>query len=310
VIDPHHLLEDWLADGAVGDPPREVAVHAAVCDACARRLGAFDGLALVDVTAAGSPPPLPARGRFAIGLAWARAGTAVAGAVLAGIIVVFAGSQLVGMVGGLPDASDGAGFVSPSPDGSIPTDGTSVSPGPATEPSAAEPVATPIPSFVALPSVEPGATPLPAPAAPQLFRGAVSQTTISLSWTNGSGGGPVHKWEVWQRTRPAGGWVKLGELPAGAHAVTSAGLAPGTTYEFRIRGVNVSWLGPYSNVASGTTLSPSTPPPTPAPTVAPTPPPTPTPDPTPTPEPTPTPTPQPTQEPTPSPLPSPAPSSA
>jgi hypothetical protein len=309
VIDPHHLLDDWLADGAVDDPPREVAVHAAVCEACARRLGAFDGLALVDVTAAGSPPPLPARGRFAIGLAWARAGTAVAGAVLAGIIVVYAGSQLVGMVGGLPAASDGVGFTSPSPDGSGPSDGGSTSPGPATEPSAGEPVATPIASFVALPTVEPGATPLPAPAAPQLFRGAVSQTTISLSWTNGSGGGPVQKWEVWRRTSPSGAWFKLGELPAGTHAVTSGGLAPGTTYQFRIRGVNVSWLGPYSNVVSGTTLAPSTPPPTPSPTVAPTPPPTPTPEPSIPPTEPPTPTPEP-PTPTPEPPPSSAPSSA
>jgi hypothetical protein len=308
VIDPHHLLEDWLADGAVGDPPREVAVHATVCDACARRLGAFDGLALVDVSAAGTPPPLPARSRFAIGLAWARAGTAVAGAVLAGILVVFAGSQLFGMVGGLPASSDGVGFASPSPDGSVSLDGGSTSPGPATEPSADAPVATPIPSFVALPSVAPGATPLPAPAAPELFRGGVTQTTIGLSWTNGSGGGPVQKWEVWRRTSPAGAWVKLGELPASTHVVTNGGLAPGTMYEFRVRGVNVSWLGPYSNVVSGTTLAPSTPPPTPSPTVAPTPPPTPTPEPTPTPVP-PTPTPEP-PTPTPEPTPSPAASSA
>jgi hypothetical protein len=309
VIDPHHLLEDWLADGAVGDPPREVAVHATVCDACARRLGAFDGLALVDVSAAGSPPPLPARGRFAIGVAWARAGTAVAGAVLAGIIVVFAGSQLVGMVGGLPSSSDGSGVTSPSPDGSFSVEGGSTSPGPATEPSAEEPVATPIPSFVALPSVAPGATPLPAPAAPQLFRGSVTQTTISLSWTNGSGGGPVQKWEVWQRTIPSGNWVKLGELGASAYAVTSAGLTPGRTYEFRVRGVNVSWLGPYSNHVSGTTLAPSTPPPTPSPTVAPTPPPTPTPEPSIPPTEPPTPTPDP-PTPTPEPPPSSAPSSA
>ena len=86
-MDPHHLLEAWLVEGADGDPPREVAVHAAVCASCARRLGAFDALALLDVAAAGSPRPLAARSRIVIGLEWARVGAAIAGTVVAGIIV-------------------------------------------------------------------------------------------------------------------------------------------------------------------------------------------------------------------------------
>jgi hypothetical protein len=272
-MDPHHLLEAWLAEGGHGDPPREVAVHAAVCDPCGRRLGAFDALALVDVAAAGSPPPVPARSRFVVGLAWARVGAAIAGTVVAGIIVVFAASQLVGFVGTMPAPSDGVARTSPfadTPEGSVL--GTT-GPEPADQPSVAGPTPTPIPSFIALPSLEPQATPLPAPAAPSLFRGAVTETAISISWTNGSGGGPVQKWEVWRRTG-SGAWFKLGELLPNVHALTNAGLASGSTYSYRIRAVNVSWLGPYSNIVAATTLSP---PPTPGPSVTPSPLPTPAP---------------------------------
>jgi hypothetical protein len=288
-MDSHHLLEAWLAEGADGDPPREVAVHAAVCESCARRLGAFDALALVDVAGAGSPPPLPARSRIVVGLAWARVGAAIAGTVVAGIIVVFAASQLVGFVGTLPAPSDGVALGSASLGGSEGPDQGTSGPEPADEPSVAGPTPTPIPSFIPLPSLEPQATPLPAPAAPSLFRGAVTQTSIRLSWTNGAGGGPVQKWEIWRRTG-SGAWFKLGELAPTVHALTNTGLAPGTTYSYRIRAVNVSWLGPYSNIVTGTTVSAPTATPTP---VLPTPPP---PTPTPTPEP-PTPTPPPSQPP-------------
>ena len=57
-LDPHIQLEEWLVDGAVNDPPREMAFHASMCDECLSRLNAFDSLAAVDVGAAGSPPPL------------------------------------------------------------------------------------------------------------------------------------------------------------------------------------------------------------------------------------------------------------
>jgi hypothetical protein len=101
----------------------------------------------------------------------------------------------------------------------------------------------------------------------------VTQTTIAISWTNGSGGGPVQKWEIWRRTG-SGAWLKLGELGPTVHALTNGGLAPGTTYSYRIRAVNVSWFGEYSNIVSGTTLSA---PPTPGPSATPSPLPTPVP---------------------------------
>lgn len=266
-MDPHDLLEAWLAEGADGDPPREVALHAAVCDACSRRIGAFDALAQVDVSAGGSPPPLPARSRIVVGLAWARVGAAIAGTVVAGIIVVFAASQLVGFVGTLPAPSDGVALGSASQGAPEDSDGGSRGPEPAEQPSVAGPTPSPIPSFIPLPSLAPEATPLPAPAAANLFRGSVTQSTISISWTNGAGGGPVQKWEVWRRTG-SGSWFKLGELQPSVHALTNGGLAAGTTYSYRIRAVNVSWLGPFSNIVTGTTLNP---PPTPGPSATPSP---------------------------------------
>jgi hypothetical protein len=269
MTDPHHLLEAWLAEGAVGDPPREVAVHASVCDSCARRIGAFDSLALIDVGAAGSPPPLGAPSRIAVALAWARVGAAIAGTVVAGIFVVFAASQIVGFVGSLPAPSDGVALGSPPDQGSVLGASGSIAPEPG-QPSVPEPTPTPIPTFIPLPSLDPQATPLPAPAAPNLSRGAVTQSAISISWTNGAGGGPVQKWEIWRRIG-GGAWFKLGEVTASTHALTNVGLAPSTTYSYRVRGVNVSWLGPFSNVVSGTTLAappgptPTPPPPTPTP---------------------------------------------
>jgi len=294
MTDSHHLLEAWLVDGAVGDPPRELAVHASVCESCARRLGAFDSLATIDVNAAGSPPPLAPPTRVAVGLAWARLATAVAGTIVAGILVVFGATQLAGFVGSLdlnPGPSGLMGLATPT--------GNEESPGPdpAVEPSITEPTPTPIPSFIPLPSLAPQATPLQAPSAPFLSRGGVTQTTIAMSWFDGAGGGPVQKWEIW-RQAGSGPWIKLGELFPYVHTYTNGGLTPSSSYAYRIRPVNASWFGPFSNTMTATTLAlPPTPAPTPTATPTPTPDPTPSlsepPTPTPTPDPTPTPTPEP-----------------
>jgi Fibronectin type III domain len=293
MTDSHHLLEEWLVEGAVGDPPRELAVHASVCESCARRLGAFDSLAGVDVGAAGSPPPLRPLTRLTIALAWARTGTAVAGVVVAGILVVFGATQLVGIMGILsPPPSGGVAVVSPSGVVAGDTGGPpSGQPEPAVEPSIGE--ATPLPTFIALPSLAPQATPLPVPGTPTLFLGAVGTNSISMSWSSGFGG-PVQKWEVWRRSGVQD-WFKLAELLPAQNAVTNTGLASGVTFQYRVRAVNASYFGSYSNIISATTTVISTPTPTPPP--PPTPPPTPTPPPpTPTPEPTPVPT-TPTPEP-------------
>lgn len=181
MTDSHAQLEAWLVDGALGAPPREIAVHATLCESCTARLGAFDALALIDVAAAGSPPLLAAPTRLRKGVASARLATAVVGTVVAGILVVFGVSQLVGLGGpagepaggpegtelaGLSNPSDGAGPTGSQEQSSLgldaagtPTPGASATP---------QPGVTPGP----LPNPPPGATPRPptpqpsAPAAP------------------------------------------------------------------------------------------------------------------------------------------------
>jgi hypothetical protein len=172
MTDLHAQLEAWLVDGAIGDPPREIAVHATLCESCTARLGAFDALALIDVGAAGSPPPLAAPTRLRVGVARARRATAVAGTVLAGILVVLGVSQLVGSVerpaggpegtqlAGLSTASDHAGPASSQRELSSIDPGAPETPTPSV-PATAQPGFTPGP----LPPPPPGPPP-PPPSTP------------------------------------------------------------------------------------------------------------------------------------------------
>ncbi len=287
MTDSHQLIEAWLAEGAIGDPPRELAVHATVCASCARRIGAFDSLAAVNVAAAGSPPPLTAPSPIWLLLARGRAATTIAATVAAGILVVFGASQLIGSIGPpeVPGPSQVAVAMTPGPDGK-PVDGHG--PQPAEVP-ASEPPSDPIASFVPLPSASPNEPPLAAPNAPFLASNGVGYYTVGIRWTERAVGGPAQKWELWRQTG-SGSWVKLGELPAPVRSFTNGGLAPGTTYSYRVRAVNLTGASGFSNTASATTLVPPTAAPTPtaSPTASPTPEP-PTPEPTPAPTPTPTP---------------------
>lgn len=95
--DPHARFSAWLLDGADGDLPRDVLVHAAYCDACRRTVAALDALALVDLGSAPMPAtlqaPAPAR----------RAAPAVAARILAtgGLVVAVSGAVVAG-TGALP----------------------------------------------------------------------------------------------------------------------------------------------------------------------------------------------------------------
>ena len=88
-MDLHDRFDDWLAGGAEGDPPRDLAVHASGCDACLRSLAAVDSLQAIDIGAAAMPPlgMVPAAGsesltrtlRYAVGaVAVVLLGTSVA----------------------------------------------------------------------------------------------------------------------------------------------------------------------------------------------------------------------------------------
>ena len=54
--DLHDRFDDWLAAGAEGEPPRDLAVHASGCDACLRSLAAVDSLQAIDIGEAPLPP--------------------------------------------------------------------------------------------------------------------------------------------------------------------------------------------------------------------------------------------------------------
>jgi hypothetical protein len=187
MIDLHTQLDAWLADGAHGDPPREIAVHASVCERCTASLGAFDALALIDVGSAGSPPPLAARSPLRVGMAWARVGTAVTATVLAGLIVGFGIAQLArpgppAGPAGQPEGTELAGLFMPSggatqahqpSDSSTPGEaptatgpetplpGVTPGPQPPPPPGATPRPPTPRPSATAVPTVPPTPSPTP-----------------------------------------------------------------------------------------------------------------------------------------------------
>ena len=47
-MDPHQRFHEWLAAGAEGEPPRDLAIHASVCAGCQESIAALDRLAMVD----------------------------------------------------------------------------------------------------------------------------------------------------------------------------------------------------------------------------------------------------------------------
>ena len=51
----HERFREWLAAGAEGDPPRDLAVHASVCPECQQSMAALDRLAAIDPGKAGAP---------------------------------------------------------------------------------------------------------------------------------------------------------------------------------------------------------------------------------------------------------------
>ena len=64
--DPHRRFAEWLETNSDEDPPRDLAVHAAVCPGCQRQIAAIDMLTEVDTTLAGIPQVQPpSAGRLA-----------------------------------------------------------------------------------------------------------------------------------------------------------------------------------------------------------------------------------------------------
>lgn len=108
-------------------------------------------------------------------------------------------------------------------------------------------------------------TPPPVPAAPSnLAVTPRSQTELTLSWADNSANETGFQVE---RRSGASAFAPIATAPAGATQFVDSGLAPGTSYTYRVRAVNGGGSSDYSNEASGTTpaimvtaltLSPST----------------------------------------------------
>ncbi|MBN1674284.1 MAG: lamin tail domain-containing protein [Kiritimatiellae bacterium] len=94
------------------------------------------------------------------------------------------------------------------------------------------------------------------PAAPSSLGASASSTTrINLSWTDNSGNEDGFKIE--RSPNGSSSWLQIGTV--GGDVVTHAdtGLAPGTTYYYRVRAYNGSGHSAYSSTASAATPVPS-----------------------------------------------------
>lgn len=93
-----------------------------------------------------------------------------------------------------------------------------------------------------------------APAAPtSLGVKPVSVTQLGLTWVDNAANETGFRVE---RSLDGASWVEIALLAANTTAFTDAGLAEGTTYEYRVRSYNDSAQSAYSTVASGTPSNP------------------------------------------------------
>lgn len=192
MTDAHGRLADWLAAANHGDPPRDVALHAAGCGECLAKAAAVDALAAIDPGRAPDPPLVgarPARPSPLAPLARAGAGFAaialLGGAVLIGSAALFAdrapatggGDTLATPAEGVLGAADGP---EQAPDPGSPSSSPSSSPSPeeahgspepeestdepdaTTGPAAPAPVIT-VPGGAPPPTTPPTATPIGTP---------------------------------------------------------------------------------------------------------------------------------------------------
>lgn len=160
--DPHRRFAQWLETNSDEDPPRDLAVHAAVCAACQQRIAALDMLTAIDPTLAGMPPVLPVPV-----VVWPRTvgrAAVVVGGVAALTVVgigswrLMEASNLVGPAVESPTQAvlGGTGAPAPTPPPSMPA-----SPQPSSEEPSSEQPPTAQPSVVVPPPVIGQPTPPP-----------------------------------------------------------------------------------------------------------------------------------------------------
>jgi hypothetical protein len=173
----HRRFREWLTNGAEGDPPRDVAVHASVCAECSSWIAALDLLSVVD-TGKASMPAVPVgreRGRLAMAVRLVGATAVMFSAAILGVGV----SQLIGV----SHTNGPVAQASPTPDQNVlgetatpqasqpstaPTPQETLTPLGTPFPTQALPDATPFPywTFIPTPYPTPFVQPTPSPTAP------------------------------------------------------------------------------------------------------------------------------------------------
>lgn len=176
-MDLHDRFDDWLADGAEGEPPRDLALHASTCDGCLRAVAVVESLQAVRVGAAELPPlrvagrPGPFRiarmavGAIAVVLLAVSVGIGATGMLrTAPAAGEPAASTAEGVLAGRPTAEATERSASPSP---TPSASDTPTPGPSQTPVAsADPTAAPVPVAPVPPAPRTAAPLPPAPAPP------------------------------------------------------------------------------------------------------------------------------------------------
>ena len=113
-------------------------------------------------------------------------------------------------------------------------------------------------------AVPPPPPPPPGPSAPNPPAGLTAQgassSAVNLLWQDGSNNETSFRVEQ----LVGGAFQEVQALAAGSTQVQIIGLAPATTYTFRVRAANAAGFSAYSNTASATTQAAAPPPPPPA----------------------------------------------
>jgi hypothetical protein len=236
MTDPHVRFGTWVAGGARGEPPRDLAVHASVCADCQRMIVAYDRLAAVNPARAAQVPPRRSRDVGGALIGAGRVASALAGVVIVAAVVGLGAAQLVDAMRGAPAngevavATDtpeqqvGAGNATPRPTPGFSVTATPEASGPSGSGDAfgtplplpelrpadapgdtapPTPVPTAVPTPIETPSPTPTPTPTPAPTipdAPVLTASAGTLPgTIELSWaTLSNGGSSITFYEVYR----------------------------------------------------------------------------------------------------------------
>ena len=279
----HRRFHDWLTTGAEGDPPRDLAVHASVCDGCAQSIAAFDRLAGINPGLAKMPAQPIGR---------ERGGLAIAGRLVAATAVLFSAailgvgvSQLIGVqrsdgpvaqASATPDQNVLGGTATPQPSHEEPTPSPTqetltplgtpsptaqpvITPAPRRTPAPGpfptpKPAGTPLPTAVPTPTSVPTPTPTPGPTSPGAPSLAASSDAdgIQLSWTApiDDGGSAITSYRIY-RGETAGQEIFLTEV-TGQTSYLDVG-APSQTLEwYVVTEVNAIGAGQYSNEVSAT----------------------------------------------------------